>query len=93
MNLLINESPLQVLPSLAMQVGLNAAILLQQLHFRSLISPNVRDGHKWVYSRAVVKKHSLVGRRGFVPSRLQRLEVRRLTGCELRSRCRRTRRT
>jgi len=49
MNLLINESPLQVLPSLAMQVGLNAAILLQQLHFRSLISRNVRDGHKWVY--------------------------------------------
>ena len=49
MNLLINESPLQVIPSLAMQVGLNAAILLQQLHFRSLISPNMRDGHKWVY--------------------------------------------
>ncbi|MEK5067139.1 conserved phage C-terminal domain-containing protein [Sporosarcina sp. FSL K6-1508] len=49
MILLIKESPLQVLPSLAMQVGLNAAVLLQQLHFRSLISPNVRDGHKWVY--------------------------------------------
>ena len=49
MNLLIKESPLQVLPSLAMQVGLNEAILLQQLHFRSLISTNVRDGHKWVY--------------------------------------------
>ena len=49
MNLLIEKSPLQVLPSLAMQVGLNAAILLQQLHFRSLISTNVRDGHKWVY--------------------------------------------
>ena len=49
MNLLIQESPLQVLPSLAMQVGLNEAILLQQLHFRSLISKNVRDGHKWVY--------------------------------------------
>ena len=49
MNLLIKESPLQVLPSLVMQVGLNEAILLQQLHFRSLISTNVRDGHKWVY--------------------------------------------
>lgn len=49
MNLLINEPPLQVLPSLANQVGLNEAILLQQLHFRSLISSNVRDGHKWVY--------------------------------------------
>ncbi|MEK3955338.1 conserved phage C-terminal domain-containing protein [Psychrobacillus sp. FSL K6-1464] len=49
MNLLINEPPLQVLPSLAKQVGLNAAIVLQQLHFRSLISNNVRDGYKWVY--------------------------------------------
>ncbi|MCZ2256955.1 hypothetical protein [Sporosarcina sp. G11-34] len=49
MNLLINESPLQVQPSLAMKVGLNEAILLQQLHFRSLISKDVRDGHKWVY--------------------------------------------
>lgn len=49
MNLLINEPPLQVLPSLARKVGLNEAILLQQLHFRSLISSNLRDGHKWVY--------------------------------------------
>ncbi|MCG7337125.1 conserved phage C-terminal domain-containing protein [Sporosarcina sp. ACRSM] len=49
MHLLIQESPLQVLPSLVMQVGLNEAIVLQQLHFRSLISTNVRDGHKWVY--------------------------------------------
>ncbi|MEK5071024.1 hypothetical protein [Sporosarcina sp. FSL K6-1508] len=49
MNLLIKESPLPVLPSLAVEVGLNAAVLLQQLHFKLLISPNVRDGHKWVY--------------------------------------------
>lgn len=49
MNLLIQESPLQVLPSLAIQVGLNEAMVLQQLHFRSLISNNVRDGFKWVY--------------------------------------------
>ena len=49
MHLLIKESPLQVLPSLVMQVGLNEAILLQQLHFRLLISANVRDGHEWVY--------------------------------------------
>ncbi|WP_186671148.1 hypothetical protein [Sporosarcina sp. BP05] len=38
-----------MLPSLAMAVGLNAAILLQQLYFKALISTNVRDGHKWVY--------------------------------------------
>lgn len=49
MNLLINEPPLQVLPSLAKKVGLNEAIFLQQLHFRLLISTQVRDGHKWIY--------------------------------------------
>ncbi|CAM3286666.1 conserved phage C-terminal domain-containing protein [Filibacter tadaridae] len=49
MNLLIEESPLQVLPSLVMEVGLNEAIVLQQLYFLSLISTEVRDGHKWVY--------------------------------------------
>ncbi|MDS9473204.1 conserved phage C-terminal domain-containing protein [Sporosarcina pasteurii] len=49
MNLLINESPLIVLPSLVKEVGLNEAILLQQLHYKSLISKNIRDGYKWVY--------------------------------------------
>jgi len=32
-SLLINESPLQVLPSLAVLVGLNEAIVLQQTHY------------------------------------------------------------
>ncbi|MDS9471942.1 conserved phage C-terminal domain-containing protein [Sporosarcina pasteurii] len=49
MKLLINESPLQVLPSLAMILGLNDALLIQQLHYRLLISRNERDLHKWVY--------------------------------------------
>lgn len=49
MNLLINEPPLQVLPSLAKLIGLNEAIFLQQLHFRLLISSNERDGYKWIY--------------------------------------------
>ncbi|WP_431030032.1 conserved phage C-terminal domain-containing protein [Lysinibacillus sp. LZ02] len=49
MNLLINEPPLQVLPSLAKKVGLNGAIFLQQLHFRLLISNNERDGFKWIF--------------------------------------------
>lgn len=48
MSLLIQASPLQVIPTLAVQVGLNEAIILQQLHFRSLISKQIRDGHKWV---------------------------------------------
>ena len=49
MKLLISESPLQILPSLAKKVGLNKAILLQLLYFRSLIFTNERDGYKWVY--------------------------------------------
>ncbi|WP_438317154.1 conserved phage C-terminal domain-containing protein [Sporosarcina sp. FA9] len=49
MKLLINEAPLQIIPSLAVQVGLNEAILLQQLHFRSLISQHHRSGFRWVY--------------------------------------------
>ncbi|BAQ11479.1 hypothetical protein OXB_3009 [Bacillus sp. OxB-1] len=49
MNLLISEPPLQVLPSLAKNIGLNEAILLQQLHYRSLISTNIKDGYRWVY--------------------------------------------
>ena len=49
MKLLISESPLQVLPALATTIGLNEAIFLQQLHFRLLISKNVRDGHTWFY--------------------------------------------
>ena len=49
MKLLINEQPLQLLPSLVHLVGLNEALFLQQLHFRSLISKNVRDEYQWVY--------------------------------------------
>ncbi|WP_153733152.1 conserved phage C-terminal domain-containing protein [Sporosarcina obsidiansis] len=49
MNLLINESPLLILPSLVKQVGLNEAVFLQQLHFRSLISQRIFEGEKWVY--------------------------------------------
>ncbi|WP_153732792.1 conserved phage C-terminal domain-containing protein [Sporosarcina obsidiansis] len=48
MKLLIEEDPLLVLPSLAKEVGLNGSIFLQQLHFRSLISKNIREGHSWV---------------------------------------------
>lgn len=48
--LLINESPLQVQPSLAMAIGLNEAIFLQQLHYWIGASRFVRDGKKWVYN-------------------------------------------
>jgi hypothetical protein len=48
--LLINEPPLQVLPTLAKSIGLNEAIVLQQLHYHSLRSKD--DG--WV-QRALSK--------------------------------------
>ncbi|WP_158232087.1 conserved phage C-terminal domain-containing protein [Sporosarcina sp. P16b] len=48
MKLLINEQPVQLLPSLVYLVGLNEALFLQQLHFRSLHSKNMHDGHLWV---------------------------------------------
>ncbi|PIC61545.1 DNA replication protein DnaD, partial [Sporosarcina sp. P12(2017)] len=50
MKLLINEDPIPLLPSLAMKLGLNAALFLQQLHYRLNISKNIRDGHKWVFN-------------------------------------------
>ena len=48
--LLINESPLQVQPSLAMAIGLNEAIFLQQLHYWLGASKYSRDGRVWVYN-------------------------------------------
>ncbi len=48
--LLIDEPPLQVLPSLAARVGLNEAIVLQQLHYWLGKSKNVRDDRRWVYN-------------------------------------------
>ncbi|MDV6379001.1 conserved phage C-terminal domain-containing protein [Sporosarcina sp. GW1-11] len=50
MKLLLNESPLQLQRTVAVKLGLNEAIFLQQLHFRTRISKNIREGHKWVYN-------------------------------------------
>ena len=50
--LLINESPLQVLPTLAVAIGLNEAIFLQQLHWRLGTSNHEKDGRRWVYDTA-----------------------------------------
>lgn len=50
--LLINEYPILVLPSLAKAIGLNEAIVLQQVHYW-LENPKagvVVDGHKWVHN-------------------------------------------
>src|SRR5690554_4175288 len=48
--LLINEEPLQVLPGLAEKIGLNEAIVLQQLHYWLSRSTQVKEGEKWVYN-------------------------------------------
>lgn len=50
MSLLIEEPPLQVLPSLAKSIGLNEAIVLQQIHYWLRKSNNVKDGNKWIYN-------------------------------------------
>lgn len=46
---LINEPPLLLLPTLAAKVGVNEAVILQQIHYWNQISKNVREGHTWVY--------------------------------------------
>lgn len=48
-NLLISEPPLQVLPTLAVKIGLNGALFLQQLHYWILRSNNVKENTVWVY--------------------------------------------
>ncbi|MDV6378877.1 conserved phage C-terminal domain-containing protein [Sporosarcina sp. GW1-11] len=50
MKLLLDESPYQSLPSLVMKIGMKEALFLQQLHYRSLMSKNIRDGYRWVYN-------------------------------------------
>jgi len=49
--LLISESPLQVLPTLAVKIGLNEAMLLQQVHYwiSNPMNKNIRHNQTWVY--------------------------------------------
>lgn len=53
-SLLIKEPPLSVLPSLAVKIGLDEAIVLQQLHYWLTNSKNEgrvdENGEKWVYN-------------------------------------------
>lgn len=49
--LLINEPPLQVQPSLAVKIGdLDEAIIIQQIHYWLQRSKAVKDGHVWVFN-------------------------------------------
>lgn len=49
---IINEYPLVVLPSLAASIGLNEAIILQQIHYwlDPKINSNVKESKFWVYN-------------------------------------------
>ena len=47
--LLIDEPPLQVLPSLDREIGLNEAIMLQQMHYWLIKSSHEFEGVKWFY--------------------------------------------
>lgn len=54
--LLINENPLQILPTLAEAIGLNNAIILQQVHYwlenakKGKNKHKFKHGHYWVYN-------------------------------------------
>lgn len=48
--LLINEEPLQVLPSLAAALGLEEALIIQQVHYWLRKSEHLADGHRWVWN-------------------------------------------
>jgi hypothetical protein len=50
---LLDERPLVLLPSLAKAVGMNAALVIQQLHYHLVNPDNGRehDGEQWIYKR------------------------------------------
>ncbi|CRK85067.1 conserved phage C-terminal domain-containing protein [Neobacillus massiliamazoniensis] len=49
-NLLISEMPLMVIPALAVKIGLNEALVLQQIHYWVKSSTKVIEGRKWIYN-------------------------------------------
>lgn len=49
-SLLIGENPLMVIPTLAVKIGLNEALVLQQIHYWVKSSTHVIEGRKWIYN-------------------------------------------
>lgn len=49
-NLLIDDYPILVLPKLATEIGLNEAIVLQQMHYWLKKSNHNHDGRRWIYN-------------------------------------------
>lgn len=48
--LLITESPVMIIPSLAAKIGVNEAVVLQQIHYWLGISKHVIEERTWVYN-------------------------------------------
>lgn len=48
-NLIINDKPLLIPPTLATLIGLKESIILQQLHYWLQRTKNIREDRKWVY--------------------------------------------
>ncbi|WP_462410365.1 conserved phage C-terminal domain-containing protein [Neobacillus sp. Marseille-QA0830] len=48
--LLIDEAPIMIIPSLAAKIGLNEAIVLQQIHYWVQTSSHVIEGKRWIYN-------------------------------------------
>ncbi|MDM5329905.1 conserved phage C-terminal domain-containing protein [Neobacillus sp. CF12] len=48
--LLIKENPVMIIPSLAVKIGLNEAVVLQQIHYWLGISNHQIKGRTWVYN-------------------------------------------
>jgi uncharacterized phage protein (TIGR02220 family) len=48
--LLIHDKPILILPKLAKEIGLNEAIVLQQIHYWLVSSQHEKMGRKWVYN-------------------------------------------
>ena len=48
--LLIYDNPIMILPKLAQKIGLNEAVMLQQIHYWLVSSQHEKEGRKWVYN-------------------------------------------
>ena len=48
--LLINENPIMIQPSLVMKLGINQAIIIQQVHYWLVTSSHVKEGKRWIYN-------------------------------------------